>query len=190
MECTIGHFPRQGKALIAPTTETDLPYKPESSVILLKGVVMIQYYRIRHVLYALSAIILMLLSQASAQEHPPFNLGPSLRPMLRMTGIVNAKVEATETRPVVTLSLPGHTEQYTFLVTDTKLLAGPLRTPSDILAEVKPYLPNFRLRGPQELMTQISRATPTTPISITGEYSRNGRLLFVQSVENVEEHKS
>jgi hypothetical protein len=106
--------------------------------------------------------------------------------MLQMTGYVNPPITAQENRPVVTLAIPGHENRYKFLVVDTKLLAGPLRTPSDILAEVKPYTTSFYLRGPQEVLAQITHAAPTDRLAITGEYSRNGRLLFVQSVEPVE----
>jgi hypothetical protein len=124
-----------------------------------------------------------------AQDNPAQHLGPFLRPMLKMTGFVNAQVAANETRPVVTLMLPGHEGRYTFLITDIKLLAGPLRTPSDILAEVAPHTPNFRLRGPQEVVEQISNAATTMPLAITAEYARSDRLLLVQSIAQVEEPK-
>jgi hypothetical protein len=106
--------------------------------------------------------------------------------MLQMTGYVNPPTTEKENRPVVTLAIPGHEKRYKFLIVDTKLLAGPLRTPSDILAEVKPYTTSFYLRGPQEVLAQITHAAPTDRLAITGEYSRNGRLLFVQSIEPVE----
>lgn len=128
-------------------------------------------------------------SAASAQVRPPENLGPPLRPAVKMTGLVNAPIAATETRPVVMLAVPGHKERYKFLVTDMKLLAGPLRTPSDILAEVKPYTTSFYLRGPKEAVSRIVSAAPTDEIAITAEYSRNGRLLFVDTIEKVEEAK-
>ena len=136
---------------------------------------------------ALVSLTLCFSSFAFSQDRPQPNFGPSLRPLLKMTGLVNAEIEKTETRPVVTLALPGQQNRYKFLVTDTKLLAGPLRTPSDILAEVKPYTTSFYLRGPQDLIAQVGNATPSEPIAITAEYSRHGRLLFVQGIEKVEE---
>ncbi|MBI3245720.1 MAG: hypothetical protein HYZ50_04335 [Deltaproteobacteria bacterium] len=135
------------------------------------------------------ATTLLLSVVTFAQDHHAQHLGPLLRPMVKMTGFVNAKIEPPETRPVVTLLLPGHEERYTFLITDIKLLAGPLRTPSDILAEVKPYSPNFRLRGPQEVVNQVSSATPVDQLVITAEYASSDRLLLVQSIEKVEESK-
>ncbi len=139
-----------------------------------------------NVLVILASVALYFPPLAFSQEEFHPNLGPTLRPAIKMTGFVNAEVEKTETRPVVTLALPGQKKLYKFLVTDTKLLAGPLRTPSDILAEVKPYTTSFYLRGPKDVIAQVGAATPTEPIAITGEYSRNGRLLFVQNVEKVE----
>ena len=124
-----------------------------------------------------------------AQDNPAQHLGPLLRPMLKMTGFVNAQIEANETRPVVTLMLPGHEGRYTFLITDIKLLAGPLRTPSDILAEVTPHAPNFRLRGPQAVVDQIRKATTTAQLSSTAEDVSNDRLLLIQRIEHVEEPK-
>jgi hypothetical protein len=128
-------------------------------------------------------------SSVFAQARRPGNLGPPLRPMLQMTGFVNPSTVDADNRPVVTLALPGQKKHYRFLVTDTKLLAGPLRTPSDIFAEVKPYTTSFYLRGPQKILSQITTATSTDRLTITGEYSRNGRFLFVQSIEPVEDSK-
>ena len=144
-----------------------------------------RYFRF-NVIVILVSVALSFPRLVFSQEQFHHNLGPSLRPAIKMTGFINAEVEKTETRPVVTLALPGQQKRYKFLVTDTKLLAGPLRTPSDILAEVKPYTTSFYLRGPKDVIAQVSTAAPTEPIAITGEYSRNGRLLFVQGVEKVE----
>ena len=84
---------------------------------------------------------------------------------------------------MLTLTLPHDEKRYTFLLTELKVMAGPLRTPESILSEVKPYSPNFRLQASREVTTQIASATPTERLVILAEYSRADRLLLVQSVE-------
>jgi hypothetical protein len=107
--------------------------------------------------------------------------------MVKMIGFVNANIEKTETRPVLTFALPADEKRYTFLLTDMKILAGPLRTPGDILSQVKPYSTNFYLRAPQEIAAQISSAAPTEQLTIVAEYYQGDRVLFVQGVEKGEE---
>jgi hypothetical protein len=67
-----------------------------------------------------------------------------------------------------------------------KILAGPLRTPDSILAEVKPFSTNFYIRTSPEVAAQISGAAPTELLTIMGDYSSADRVLFVQGVEKSE----
>jgi hypothetical protein len=120
-------------------------------------------------------------SFSQGDEHQ--RLGPPLRPMVKMIGFVNANIEKTETRPVLTFALPADEKRYTFLLTDMKILAGPLRTPGDILSDVKPYSTNFYLRTSQEIAAQISSAAPTEQLAIVAEYHQGDRVLYVQGVE-------
>jgi hypothetical protein len=117
-----------------------------------------------------------------AQDQFP-DLGPPLKPLIKLIGYLNAPVAPTNTYPVLTLALAGDEKRYTFIQTDMRIMAGPLRTPGDILDEVKPYSPNFHLRGSREVLAQLSDTAPTEQISILAEYSQADRVLLVQSVE-------
>jgi hypothetical protein len=117
-----------------------------------------------------------------AQEQFP-QLGPPLKPLIKLIGYLNAPVSPTNTYPVLTIALSGDEKRYTFLLTDMRIMAGPLRTPGDILSEVKPYSTNFYLRAPREVLAQLSDTAPTEQVSILAEYSRADRVLLVQSIE-------
>jgi len=114
-------------------------------------------------------------------------LGPPLRPLIKLVGFLNEPTPATSPKPVLTVALAGEDKRYSFTLTDMRIMAGPLITPGDILSEVKPYSTNFYLRGSRAVMTQISDASAGEQLSILAEYSRGDRILFVQSVEKDEE---
>ena len=127
---------------------------------------------------------------AQIQDRLQPELGQPLRPLIKLIGFLNEPTPATSPKPVLTLAFAGDEKRYTFTLTDMRIMAGPLLTPGDILSEVKPYSTNFYLRGPREVMAQISSATPAEQLSILAEYSRTDRVLLVQSVEKSEEpHK-
>jgi len=121
---------------------------------------------------------------AQGRNQPP--VAPPHRPRVKMIGFLNAEIAKTETRPVVTFTLPKDEKQYTFLLADMKILAGPLRTPGSILSEVKPYSPNFRVRTSQELAEQIKNTMPTEQLTLSAEYYSADRVLFVEGVEKSE----
>jgi hypothetical protein len=138
-----------------------------------------------------SLIALLLLSGvvsvfAQIQDHFP-EPGQPFRPLIKLIGFLNEPTPATSPKPVLTLALAGDEKRYTFTLTDMRIMAGPLLTPGDILSEVKPYSTNFHLRGPRDVLKQISSATPGEQLSILAEYSRADRVLLVQSVEKSEE---
>ena len=142
-----------------------------------------------------SLIALLLLSGAGSVfaqigDYPQPEFGPPLRPLIKLIGFLNeptsAPTPATSPKPVLTLALAGDERRYTFTLTDMRIMAGPLITPGDILSQVKPYSTNFYLRGPREVMAQISDTAPGQQLSILAEYSRADRVLFVQSVEKSE----
>ena len=115
-------------------------------------------------------------------DHSP-SLGPPLKPLVKLIGSLNAPVPKDNVLPIVTLKLPGDEKRHTFLLSEMKIMAGPLRTPESILAEVKPYTTNFHLHASAELLALIRRATPITQLTILAEYSSADRILRVQSVE-------
>ena len=121
-----------------------------------------------------------------AQIHHPPSLGPPLKPLVKLTGYLDPPIPKENVRPVLTLRVPGDEKLHTFLLTDLKVMAGPLRTPESILAEVKPYTPNFRLHASRDAIAQIASATPAEELTILAEYSSGDRVLQVQSVEKIQ----
>jgi hypothetical protein len=65
-------------------------------------------------------------------------------------------------------------------------MAGPLRTAESILAEVKPYTPNFRIRTSREIAAQLAETPPTERLTILAEYSQSDRVLLIQSIQKEE----
>lgn len=143
--------------------------------------------------FALSSLIALLLLSgvgpvfAQIGDHLQPEFGPPLRPLIKLVGFLNGPTPATSPKPVLTLALAGDEKRYTFTLTDMRIMAGPLITPGDILAQVKPYSTNFYLRGSREVMAQISDTAPGQQLSILAEYSRADRVLLVQSIEKSEE---
>jgi hypothetical protein len=122
-------------------------------------------------------------SAAFAQgEHYP-SLGSPLKTLVKLIGFVNTPIAASNLRPVLTLKLPGVEKQYTFLLIDMKIMAGPSRTPEAILDDVKRRTPNFFIRGSRDIATQIAESGPDDRLSILAEYTRADRSLAVQSIE-------
>jgi len=120
---------------------------------------------------------------ALAQIQQPPELGPRLKPLVKLVGFLNAPRPQHNAHPVLTVKLPYDDKQYTFLLTDLRIMAGPVLTPGDILSEVTPYTPNFYIRTAREVATQIASAGPTDRLSILAEYWAANRALSIQSFE-------
>ncbi|MEW6297626.1 MAG: hypothetical protein AB1671_07785 [Thermodesulfobacteriota bacterium] len=132
-----------------------------------------------------SLIALAILSRnvsLSAQVRPFPEISPPSKPLIKLIGHVDASPPETTPYPVVTLGLPGD-EQATFLLTDMRIMAGPLHTPGSILSEVRPYSVNFRVRASWEDVAKITNAAPTEQLEILALYSSADRSLLVKSVE-------
>ena len=125
------------------------------------------------------------LAQIGDAPQPEF--GPPLRPLIKLIGFLSEPGPAVGPKPVLTLALAGDDKRYSFTLTDMRIMAGPLITPGDILSQVRPYSTSFYLRGPREVMAEISDTAPGQQLSILAEYSRADRVLFVQGVEKSEE---
>ena len=132
----------------------------------------------------LSLFLFPLLLFAQTDRQPSF--GPPLKPLVKLTGYLDAPVPKENVRPVLTMKLPDDEKRHTFLLTELKVMAGPLRTPESILAEVKPYTTNFYLHASRDATAQIASATPAEQLTILAEYSGADRILQVQSVEKGE----
>ena len=147
--------------------------------------------KIFHVGFSLLVALVLLGGTVSvlAQFHDPSQpeFGQPVKPLIKLIGFLNEPTPAPSPKPVLTLALAGDEKRYTFTLTDMRIMAGPLLTPGDILSQVKPYSTNFYIRGPRDVMTQISSAAPGERLSILAEYSWADRVLLVQSVEKSEE---
>jgi len=124
---------------------------------------------------------------AYGQHTYPPSVVPQIKPLVKLVGFVNAKPAQTNVQPIVTFTLPGNKKPLTFLVTEMKVMAGPLRTAESILAEVKPYTPNFRIRTSPEIAAQLAETPPTERLTILAEYSQSDRSLLIQSVQKEEQ---
>ena len=118
-----------------------------------------------------------------AQDPVQPHIGPQLKPLVKLVGFLNATPAPTNVQPLVTFKLPSDEKRYTFLVTEMKVMAGPLRTAESILSEVKPYTPNFQVRTSREIAAQIAAANPTERLTILAEYSQSDRALQIQGFE-------
>ena len=133
-------------------------------------------------------VTLFSLSFPAYGQHPyPPSVVPQIKPLVKLVGYVNATPAPTNVQPVVTFKLPGNKKPFTFLVTEMKVMAGPLRTAESILAEVKPYTPNFRIRTSPEIAAQLAETSPTERLTILAEYSQSDRALLIQSVQREEQ---
>ena len=127
--------------------------------------------------------LLLVYSSAHGQDPLHTPVTPQLKPLVKLVGFLNATPAPTNVLPILTLKLPGDEKRYTFLLTEMKVMAGPLRTAESILSEVKPYTPNFHVRTSREIVAQIATAKPTERLTILAEYSRTDRALQIQSFE-------
>ena len=133
------------------------------------------------VILVLASLILPVLLFAQSDHQPSF--GPPLKPLVKLIGYLNAPVPKENVLPVLTIKLPEDDHRHTFLLTEMKIMAGPLRTPESILSEVKPYTTNFHLYASREITAQITSAAPAEQLTILAEYASADRILRVLSVE-------
>lgn len=135
---------------------------------------------------ALSVLIL----PAHGQDHFQSFGVPKLKPMVKMTGFINATPSATNVYPIVTLKLQGEENFFTFLLTDMKVMAGPLRTSESILSEVKPFKPNFHVRTSREITARLVTASPNEQLTFLALYSQSDRVLVIENLEQKENQES
>lgn len=134
--------------------------------------------------FAFSMLVSVVATAAAfSQVHISPEFGLPHRPYVKLLGFLNPKIAPDETRPVLTIGLPGDEKRYAFLLTDLKILAGPLKTPQAILSEVKPFSTNFYLRTSPDMAAQIRNAAPTEQLAIMAEYSQADRALLVSKIE-------
>ena|SRR5215510_1701012 len=126
-------------------------------------------------LAAAAAVVAALLPGAAADAR----MGPRLY-MLRLNGYVGDPPEGRRERADLRLRA-GQTE-VRFQVTGATVTSGDI-LPSTIFNRVRPYRPNFILRGKQDLIQRVEHASPGDQLRIQGGWRPGSRDLLVSSVE-------
>ncbi len=146
-------------------------------------------YRSSHSgVWAVALILLFLVPifPTHGQDQLPSIAVPKLKPMVKMTGFINATPSATNVYPIITLKLQGEEEFFTFLLTDIKVMAGPLRTSESILSEVRAFKPNFHVRTSREITARLVTARSTEQLTFLALYSQSDRVLVIENLEQNE----
>lgn len=99
---------------------------------------------------------------------------------LRLDGYVGPPPEGRRER--ADLSLRAGDKDVRFQVTSATVLSGDV-TASSIFSRVRPYRPNFVLRGKRELVGQVEDAAPGTRLRIIGGWRPGSRDFLVASIE-------
>jgi hypothetical protein len=109
-------------------------------------------------------------------------VGPRLI-TLRLEGYVGDAPEGRRER--ADLSLRAGEKDFRFQVTRAIETSGKMM-PSQIFSRVRPYRPNFILRGKQEMLQRLENAAPGDRFRIVGGWRPGSRDLLVSSVEAME----
>jgi hypothetical protein len=99
---------------------------------------------------------------------------------LRMDGYVGPPPEGR--REMANLLIAAGKKDVRFQVTNATVLSGSMLV-TTIFSRVRPYTPNFILRGPQKVIEPFETAEPGTHLRIVGQWRPGGRDLMVSSIE-------
>ena len=99
---------------------------------------------------------------------------------VRMDGYVGPPPERR--REVADLQLRAGQKDVRFQVTAARVLNGGI-TASEMFQQVRPFRPNFRLRGTPELIATVADAAAAARLRIIGTWRRGSRDLILSSVE-------
>ena len=102
---------------------------------------------------------------------------------LRLDGYVGPAPEGR--REMADLVLQAGEKNVEFQVTDATVLSGHI-LPSAVFSRVRPYRPNFMLRGPTDLVQQVEHAETGAKLRIVGLWRSSSRNLLLGSVEKRE----
>src|SRR5262245_34140436 len=100
--------------------------------------------------------------------------------MLRMDGFVGPPSKGR--REVADLTLGAARQDVRFQVTNATVLSGGTSARA-IFAQVRPYRPNFTLRGANELIATVANAAPRARLRMIGTWRAGSRQLHLSSVE-------
>lgn len=99
---------------------------------------------------------------------------------VRMEGYVGPPTERR--REIADLQLQAGQQDVRFQVTAARVLNGGI-TASQMFQDVRPFRPNFRLRGTPELIATLADAALAARLRIIGTWRRGSRDLSLSSVE-------
>jgi hypothetical protein len=99
---------------------------------------------------------------------------------LRMDGYVGAPPEGRRER--ADLQLRAGKKTVRFQVTSATVLSSDM-LPTTIFSAVRPYRPNFVLRGPQAVIAKVADAADGARLRIVGGWRRGSRDFLLSSVE-------
>ena len=99
---------------------------------------------------------------------------------LRLDGYVGPPPEGRRER--ADLSLRAGEKDVRFQVTSATVLSGDV-TASSIFSRVRPFRPNFILRGKQDVLREVADASPGTRLRIIGGWRPGSRDFLVSSIE-------
>jgi hypothetical protein len=100
--------------------------------------------------------------------------------LVRMDGYVGPPPSGR--REIADLSLRAGQEDVRFQVTAARVVNGGI-TASQMFQQVRPFRPNFTLRGTPELIAKVAGAAPAARLRMIGTWRRGSRDLFLSSVE-------
>jgi hypothetical protein len=110
-------------------------------------------------------VVVLLVCAALAPRAAVGSLRRNVR--LRMEGYVGPPPAGRTEQADLTLGAGGR--DLRFQVTKATVLSGNLMA-ADFFDAVRPYRPNFNLRGPRELLDRFVGATPGTRLVISGQW--------------------
>jgi hypothetical protein len=99
---------------------------------------------------------------------------------LRMDGYIGEP--PAKRREMADLRLRVSGENVRFQVTSARVTSGSMKA-ANVFNQVRPYRPNFILRGPKELLATVRDAPPGTTLQISGQWRPGSQDLLVSSVE-------
>jgi hypothetical protein len=103
------------------------------------------------------------------------------RPLrLTLDGYVGDPQEGRRER--ADLRLQAGSTEVRFQVTRSRVSSSTI-LPTTIFNRVRPYRPNFILRGPRELIERVAKAAPGDRLRIVGGWRSGSRDLLLASVE-------
>lgn len=99
---------------------------------------------------------------------------------LTMNGFVGQPPQ--ERREMADLRLRAAREDVRFQVTSARVLTGSM-APANVFNQVRPYRPNFILRGSKDQLRRVANAPRGAVLRISGRWRPGSQDLMVSSVE-------